>query len=279
MLATFAQFEREMIVDRIRDGRAARSERGERTGGRAPYGYKPDPRTKQLIIDRVEASLVRWMFDQAAAGLPPKEIADDARIRSSRAWNARGVLFVLRNRQYLGRLVDGRPGVHPPIVAEHVFEAAQAAIAARRTRAPSTRENAPAIDPFLLRGVLACAKCGHTMTTSTRRKVVAPSRRSDVRTHRYYRCRQLGCDGDHFVAAQIEQRFVDLLRARARHLPARTREVVHALGHIWEYLIPVNQQRAVRMKFERIVWHPSNRTLRVKLREQPAESIDARAHA
>ncbi len=210
------------------------------------------------------------MFEQAAAGLPPKEIADDARVRSSRAWNARGVLFVLRNRQYVGCLVDGRPGVHPPIVAAHVFEAVQVAIAALRTRAPSTREHAPAIDPFLLRGVLACAKCGHTMTTSTSTKVAAPSRRSDDRTRRYYRCRQPSCAGQHFVAAQIEQRFKDLLLGRARHLPERAREVVHSLGHIWDYLIPVNRQRAVRMKFERIVWHTSNRTLRVKLRRAQA---------
>jgi hypothetical protein len=213
-------------------GRAARAERGERTGGRAPYGYKPDPRTKQLMIDRVEASMVRWMFEQAATGVPPTEIADDARIRSSRAWNARGVLFVLRNRRYVGCLVDGRPGVHPPIVAAHVFEAVQAAIAARRTRAPSTREHVPAIDPFLLRGVLACGECGHTMTTSTAKKVQPPSRRSDVRTRRYYRCRRPECGGTHFVAAQIERRFTDLLSSSARHLPVRVREVVHALGLI-----------------------------------------------
>ena len=52
-----------------------------------PFGYKADRRTKQLVIDVPEATLVRWMFEQAAAGLPPKEIAADARIRSSRAWN------------------------------------------------------------------------------------------------------------------------------------------------------------------------------------------------
>lgn len=56
-------------------------------------------------------------------------------------------------------------------------------------------------------------------------------------------------------------------------MPVRTREVVHALGQIWEYLIPVNQQRAVRMRFERIVWHASNRTLRLTLRQASNERV------
>jgi hypothetical protein len=115
------------------------------------------------------------------------------------------------------------------------------------------------------------------MTTSTAKKVQAPSRRSDVRTRRYYRCRRPECGGTHFVAAQIERRFTDLLSSRARHLPARTREAVRALAHIWDYLIPVNQQRAVRMKFERVVWHESNRTLRMTLRKPTAGHDATRA--
>ena len=47
--------------------------------------------------------------------------------------------------------------------------------------------------------------------------------------------------------------------------------MVHALGRIWENLTPVNRQRAVWVKFARIVWHESNRTLRVTLRDPSNE--------
>ncbi len=52
MLATFAEWEREIIRERIADGRGAIRARGERSAGRVPFGYRTDPATKQLVVDK-----------------------------------------------------------------------------------------------------------------------------------------------------------------------------------------------------------------------------------
>ena len=61
MLMSFAEFEREMIAERTRDKIAAARRRGKWTGGTVPIGYKAID--KKLIIDEVEAPIVREIFD------------------------------------------------------------------------------------------------------------------------------------------------------------------------------------------------------------------------
>ena len=51
---------------------------GRRIAGAVPFGYEADPRTKQFFPSSSEAAVVKWMFDQAAAGKTPAEIADAA---------------------------------------------------------------------------------------------------------------------------------------------------------------------------------------------------------
>ena len=262
MLATFAQFEREMIADRIRDGRAMRSARGERTAGKLPFGYRSDRRTKQLVIEPAEAEVVRWMFGEADRGALPAHIAFGASARTTRAWTARSVSRALNSLVYAGMLPDGRPGAHPGIVTREQQARVLDLIRARRTREPASRAGAPLVDPFLLRGVLVCASCSGRMTTETSTR----PRRPRAEPHRYYRCRRSGCDGGQVSAPYVEGRFIALLLGDHRsHLSTRAREVIDALGQIWHYLIPSNQRLAVRLKFECIVLR-KNRTLAVSLR-------------
>lgn len=66
MLATFAEWEREIIGERIADMRGTIKAGGERSAGRVPLGYHTDPATKQLVIDEKPAATVRWFFRAAA---------------------------------------------------------------------------------------------------------------------------------------------------------------------------------------------------------------------
>jgi hypothetical protein len=70
-LAVFAEFERDMIGERLRDTRAARRARGLRVAGRLPLGYAADRATKQLVVVPAEAVIVRSMFADADAGALP----------------------------------------------------------------------------------------------------------------------------------------------------------------------------------------------------------------
>ncbi len=63
MLAMFAQFERDTIIDRVIAGMERKAAKGLWKGGRRPYGYQVDKTAKKLIIDETEAAIVRLVFD------------------------------------------------------------------------------------------------------------------------------------------------------------------------------------------------------------------------
>jgi len=196
ILASFAQFEREMIASRIADARAQLKARGRRIAGAVPYGYDADPQTKQLVINQSESKTVKWMFDAAAGGQLPAAIADAANRRGGRTkmtvrrrtanqrggnlWTARQVVATLSNPVYLGSFRDGadvRIGHHEPIVGPDLFAAAEAQLQSRRTRAPGRRFEIA----WPLKGRIQCAACGRPMSPHTIRHGNC--------VYRYYRCR------------------------------------------------------------------------------------------
>jgi site-specific DNA recombinase len=118
VLLSFAQFEREVIGERIRDKIAASKRKGMWMGGVPPLGYRAEDR-KLVIVDR-EAEIVRAIFRRYAelgsVRLLKQEL--EARGINSKAWNSasgriiggkpfsRGALYlILQNRTYLGEIV------------------------------------------------------------------------------------------------------------------------------------------------------------------------------
>ena len=63
ILITFAQYEREVITERIRDKVSAAKRKGMHCGGPPPLGYVSDPATKKLQVVPDEAKLVKRIFD------------------------------------------------------------------------------------------------------------------------------------------------------------------------------------------------------------------------
>lgn len=63
MLGVFAEFEREMIVERTKMGLAKKASKGEWTGGTPPFGYRYDPEARILVPVEEEATLVRHIFE------------------------------------------------------------------------------------------------------------------------------------------------------------------------------------------------------------------------
>lgn len=252
VLATFAQFEREVIAERMREGRAAKRARGLRVAGPAPFGYAVDRSTKRLIVHRADATTVRSMFMKAQDGRTPAELAADANASGSSdwrgrvgQWSAKRVLRILRNPVYAGRLPDGSRGIHTPLVGQEAFERANAAIGGRCTREPSERL-ARAADPFLLRGLLVCPRCGKRLTTSSSGKVTRGG-------PRYYRCRGLrACPGVQLPAEAIESFVASALAQPPAGLSADARAACRGLAGIWELFTPDNQKRALAHLFRTI---------------------------
>jgi len=153
VLLSFAQFEREVTGERIRDKIAASKARGMWMGGTVPLGYdRSTSATRTLTINEQEAALVRQIFatylalgsvhaveqDLIARGIRTKVTTSPAGRSRGGVPFSRGSLFhLLRNRIYLGEIVhkgQQYPGLHPPIIDRAVFDAVKARLDAQARR-------------------------------------------------------------------------------------------------------------------------------------------------
>src|SRR5246500_2211789 len=216
VLLSFAQFEREVIGERIRDKIAASKRKGMWMGGVPPLGYRVEDR-KLRTIDS-EAEIVRAIFRRYAelgsVRLLKQEL--DARGIKSKSWTSasgrliggkpfsRGALYLmLQNRTYLGEIVhkgQSHPGDHAPIIDQPLWDAVHSRLADNTAeRSSGTRSR----QASLLAGLLFDPD-GDPMTPT---HAVKKGTR-----YRYYVSRQLitkdqreSSDGLRLPAAEIEQ--------------------------------------------------------------------------
>jgi len=170
VLLSFAQFEREVTGERIRDKIAASKKKGMWMGGYVPFGYRPSDRT--LVIEEAEAGIVRLIFAlylelgtvrDVEAELERRSIAIPGRTtKSGRVYGAksfsRGQLYkLLSNPIYCGEIRHKgvrHPGQHTAIIAPDVFAQVAEQLAAN-AHARKISRNAKA--PSLLAGLIVDA--------------------------------------------------------------------------------------------------------------------------
>ena len=172
ILLSFAQFEREIIGERIRDKFSASRQRGMWMGGFVPLGY--DVRDRKLVVNQAEAKVVRMIFERFAnlgSATIVARVLRAENIRNKRGKHIdKGVIYrLINNRVYLGEAVYkdvSYPGEHEAIVTRQLWDAAHAILKeSPRARATKTRDRSPA----LLKGIIFSAS-GAAMTPSFTRK-------------------------------------------------------------------------------------------------------------
>jgi len=177
VLLSFAQFEREVIGERIRDKIAASKKKGMWMGGVPPLGYQAQDR--KLVIVESEAEIVRFIFRRYAELGSVRWLRDElealsiqSRLRTSASGQisggkpfARGALYLmLQNRIYRGEIVHNQqshPGEHKPIIDQPLWDAVQAQLAGNAAQ----REGGKTRQPSLLAGTLFDCD-GNRMTPS-----------------------------------------------------------------------------------------------------------------
>src|SRR5512134_179576 len=190
ILLSFAQFEREVIGERIRDKFAASRRKGMWMGGTPPLGY--DVVDRKLVVNETEAELVRLIFKRflrvgsvtklalelRRAGHTTKSwVTQDGRPRQGKPIDKCALYKIINNRVYLGEAMHkgtSHPGEHAAIIDRATWDKVHA-ILASNTVARSNRSRAQT--PALLRGLIF-APGGHAMTPSHTRK--------DGKLYRYY---------------------------------------------------------------------------------------------
>jgi len=270
ILLSFAQFEREVIGERIRDKVAASRKRGIWMGGYVPLGY--EVKDRKLIIKESEAAIVRMIFERfvavgSATALARALVAEGVRTRRGRLVDKGFLYKLLANRVYIGDAVHkgtAYPGEHKPIVTRELWDRVRATLqVSPRMRAGSTRASTPTLLKGLLFGPTGCA-----MSPTHTRK--------GDKLYRYYISQSVikrgagGCPVSRVPAGEIENAVVNQLRGMLRApeviiatwLSARpelgdlseddVREVLAGLDPLWDELFPAEQTRVIQLLVERI---------------------------
>ena len=270
ILLSFAQFEREVIGERIRDKVAASRKRGIWMGGYVPLGY--DVQDRKLVINEAEAASVRRIFerfiDLGSATVLARELRREGFRNKQGTLIDKGYLYrLLNNRVYRGEaLHKGKayPGEHDAIIDADLWARVHAILQeSPRKRANNTRTQTSA----LLKGLLFTAT-GAAMTPSSTKK--------GSRRYRYYvsmdllKNRETPEDGiPRRLPADTAEAAVIMEIRRVLRTPETTAQVIAVLDRdaipeaeaiealqqfpkLWDQLFPGEQARIIQLLIRRV---------------------------
>ncbi|EAQ35309.1 resolvase [Nitrobacter sp. Nb-311A] len=166
VLLSFAQFEREVTAERIRDKIAASKRKGLWVGGMVPLGYSLNE--GKLSIHADEAKTVRLIFERylelgsvnrLVADLKSKGLTSKVRrlstgaVRGGVPFTQGPLFYMLRNRFYIGEVTfkgEVLPGPQPPLLERSLFDAVQAKLAEQWSHRTRARQKSKALLSGLL---------------------------------------------------------------------------------------------------------------------------------
>ncbi len=270
VLLSFAQFEREVTGECIRDKIAASKRKGMWMGGIPPYGYLPKDRKLEIV--EFEARTIRKIFhrfvDLGSATLVVRELNQEGlRTRTGKPFSKSFLYRVLNSRTYLGQVEHNgqiNSGQHKPIISQRVWDEAHLILSeSPRKRAANTRAKTPA----LLKGIVF-GPDGASMSPHHTRK--------QQRLYRYYVSQTVLKHGagscpvgrvpaervEALVIAQVRKRLLanDFIigtwrQARLMNADISEESVRSALADfeaMWDKLFPSEQARILSLLVERV---------------------------
>jgi len=178
------------LREEVKKGMVKRAEAG-KWSCKAPYGYRSNPDTHSLEIDRAEAAGIKWLFETYATGdCSLKELASEFRLKGF-TWRFARPMYptlahkMLNNPIYMGVVRWGdiiSQGEHEPIIDAALWQKVQDTIH-QRSRPKAHKHE------FAFRGLVRCGHCGCLMTGSINKG------------HHYYKCSNARgkCTGNGYV--------------------------------------------------------------------------------
>ena len=294
ILLSFAQFERELAGERVRDKIAASRQRGIWMGGMPPLGY--DVSERKLVPNPTESKLVEEIFSRFALVGSMAALVKDLRAKgvTSKSWTTakgverkgklvdKGFIYkILNNPVYLGiAAYKGQhfPGQHPAIIDQELWDRAHTALTRDRDKKQkkAARSQRDSKAPCLLKGLLY----------SVERRCFTPG--YTIKKQRYYRyyintdAIKLGsaaCEVQRLPAGEIEAVIVEKIKEILR-LPEITAAAVaevtrlrpdieedeaidalRSIDAVWDELFPAEQARIVQHLIHRITIRPDGASI------------------
>jgi site-specific DNA recombinase len=246
ILLSFAQFERELIGERVRDKVAASKKKGIWMGGTVPLGY--DAKDRKLVVNKAEARTVadiyrRYLKLKSVRALQveldkvgirsKRRVRPDGTVTGDQRFSQGALYLLLQNRTYRGEAVhkgNAYPGEHKAIIDQPLWDAVQAVLSENRIeRSNGTNSKAPS----LLTGLLF-DETGERLTPTWSVK--------KGKRYRYYVStslvkgdKQARSNRQRIPAGDLEiivvERLRSLLSSRKQLLGALNDEQLHKSGH------------------------------------------------
>jgi DNA invertase Pin-like site-specific DNA recombinase len=299
MIMSFAQYERELASERVRDKIGASKKKGMWMGGNPPLGYDIDD--KKLIINEKEAKIITALFnkfietesvtetarDLNLSGFTTKiRISGKGRLQKGGKFTKKNVRSMLENPVYAGKIQHKDQvydGLHKAIIDEQTWQEVRDIFSGRSTKNqqenPSPRISIPLkriTTAPLLKGIIKCGNCGRYMipTYTTKRG----------KRYRYYLCssKAVGNNESCLVGRISAGEAENLVTSQVLILLKKPEFVVHTISQsinripqsivinslkqiekVWEELFPLEQARIIHLLIKDIVVRPDGLNIRI----------------
>ena len=278
VLLSFAQYERELTSERIKDKLEASCKRGMWMGGNIPLGY--DAKDRKLLINEKEAKIVRILFQNFAETASVTEtarelnnlgfttktwISNNGKLHKGKRFNKSNVRRILNNHLYIGKVKHKDKlfdGMHKPIIDDQTWQKTRELLSTNnKIQLPSSRvTTAP-----LLKGIMNCGICGSKMTPTYTTK--------QGKRYRYYICQSKHkgnndlCKVGRISASETE----NLVTDQVLNFLKKPEFIIHTINakkddlsenkiissfktidKIWDELFPVEQARIINLLIKQI---------------------------
>jgi DNA invertase Pin-like site-specific DNA recombinase len=286
MLLSFAQYEREVTIDRVRDKFSESRRKGIWMGGFPPLGY--DVKDRKLVVNESEARIVKLIYGRFLETESCRQVADEmnqAKYKTKASKTKGGKLFdpnyvrkILMNVQYKG-LVRHKENVykgeHEAIIDEETWDKVQQIFIPNDAH----RKRYATQSPAMLRGLIGCGACGCGMTPT--------SGNNHGLIYRYYACnnhlKSRSCRGLKIVPAEeIERRVIaevlkkirtpevildiqELNKANQKLSSDDIKVMVDNVAEVWNALCPNEQRKIVRLLVTGVDLYETHLDLKINL--------------
>ncbi|UXT62735.1 recombinase family protein [Staphylococcus aureus] len=204
VLASFAEFEHNNIVDNIFMGQTIRAKEGYYQGN-LPLGYEKIPDSKhELMINQHEANIVKYIFEAYAKGHGYRKIANALNhkgyvTKKGKPFSVGSITYILSNPFYIGQIqfakykdwnekrrkgLNDKPviaqGKHSPIISQDLWDKVQ-----MRKKQIKEKPQVHGKGTNLLTGIIRCPQCGAAMAASNTTNTLKDGTKKRIR---YYSC-------------------------------------------------------------------------------------------
>jgi DNA invertase Pin-like site-specific DNA recombinase len=291
VMLSFAQYERELTGERIRDKVDASKKKGMWMGGNPSFGY--DIEERKLVINEAEAKIVRILFQNFIEtesvtetarelnkfGFTTKTwISKTGKLQKGQNFNKRNVRRILENPLYAGKIKHKNQlydGQHKAIIADDIWQKTKEILGKNQSNKPSIPVSRITVAP-LLKGLINCGVCGSKMIPTYTIK--------NGKRYRYYLCssKAVGNNDSCTIARLSASEAENLVTNQVLNLLKKPEFIVHTISQsignlqesvvinsfkqiekVWDELFPVEQARIVSLLIKDITISPNGLNIRI----------------